>query len=192
MLSSATSFFALQQSHGIVILGVVWSAAGNSRGAAAQINQQQAPALPKLSFAPRRSEANGWLGRASERCVEITGACYQILACSSGALIRQRASRKLQQTVPDSNESACWRSRGFLASVFKAASKSYERNLVFSGGAPSTVRDGSVEATTPPRRRRRSPPPCYTRPSQRPTHQQSACLSSRACHDINPSLCRDR
>ena len=37
------------------------------------------------------------------------------------------------------------RSRGFLASVLKHASKSYERNLVFSGGAPSAVRDRSVE-----------------------------------------------
>ena len=47
--------------------------------------------------------------------------------------------------MPDSNESAGLRSLPWLASVFKHASKSYERNLVFAGGAPSVARNRSVE-----------------------------------------------
>ena len=48
--------------------------------------------------------------------------------------------------VPNSNESSRgFRAQALLASVLHVASKSYERNLVFSGGAPSAVRDRSVK-----------------------------------------------
>ena len=50
------------------------------------------------------------------------------------------------QSVPNSNDSApVLRSLPGVPSVLPAASKSYERNLVFSGGAPSVARDRPVE-----------------------------------------------
>ena len=52
--------------------------------------------------------------------------------------------RKPQHSVPEPNESACCAAEASLL-VSKHASKSYERNLVFAGGAPSKVRDRSVE-----------------------------------------------
>ena len=50
------------------------------------------------------------------------------------------------QSVPNSNDSAALcSSQGWLASALQDANKSYERNLVFAGGAPSVARDRSVE-----------------------------------------------
>ena len=53
---------------------------------------------------------------------------------------------KPPQSVPNSNDSAAaLRSLPGVPSALQDASKSYERNLVFSGDAPSKVRVRSVE-----------------------------------------------